>query len=229
MTRYGFDYRKRRQWLAWGAKREWPPLNPLPSDPNTYVYISSDHTTDPPPTPVDSTGVVQDYAQTTINTFSWDAIGPEATETRSSLPEGTVSQNDAYIIPIVPSTDFAILSAGWANWAVANGNSCVAVYNAAGTTRLATTGSVANSGTTDWQNASMTNVTLGAGILYWMVYATDSATQQVLRSVADNRDQAGIGIKQQVGAGVALPATLTFADPTNAQVPLFGISCLATI
>ena len=40
MTR-GFDYKKRKDWPARGARREWPPLNPEPQDPtlisNTIV------------------------------------------------------------------------------------------------------------------------------------------------------------------------------------------------
>src|SRR5712691_8025610 len=45
MTR-GFDYKRTRPWKGWGAKREWPVLNPSLTDPNTYVYITQEHLTE---------------------------------------------------------------------------------------------------------------------------------------------------------------------------------------
>ena len=83
------------------------------------------------------------------------------------------------------------------NGATVSGNCCIALYSSANwdggaparfgsysysvpSTRLATSGSVAQSGTNAWQAFDVTDVLLDPG-LYWLAYALDNATSTVTR------------------------------------------------
>src|SRR5215470_13864456 len=40
MPHHGFDFKKKREWPAFGSRREWPPLNPEQQDPNAISNIN---------------------------------------------------------------------------------------------------------------------------------------------------------------------------------------------
>lgn len=131
--------------------------------------------------------------------------------------------NRAFYVPFfLPSAIVATQLFFYAGTTSSNANHYdIGIYTADGT-RIISTGSTAQSGSTSVLNvANITDTQLGPGS-YMMALALDS-TDHVFRSAPTFAVASGFGMYQQSSA-FALPATATFATlASGAVIPVFGL------
>jgi hypothetical protein len=120
MSKRGFDYKKRREWRAWGAKREWPVLNPQPTeDPTILSNVPTDSVE-----PVQQTWAILGNATgsssitTATTTFLTQSTftGFKVIERSSDYPdEAWLSPDDADALFSMPRSGFVIaqVQLGW--------------------------------------------------------------------------------------------------------------------
>lgn len=113
------------------------------------------------------------------------------------------------------------------NGSTASGNLDLGIYSAAGT-RLVSSGSTAQAGTTAIQIVDTTDLLLLPNTYYYMAVAMDgtTATCRAWNTTTAGK-YAAMGMVQMASA-FPLPATATFALMAQAYCPLFGWSQLAT-
>lgn len=221
MPAKGFDYRRRRPWLAWGAEREWPPINPIPADPNTYVYISSEHTTDPPVSGETNVQLPAPLILTNIGYYGLNNAYPSETGFAAPGSATWPAANQARYYPFQVVESFSVVSLATYNGATASGNVDVGIYSSSGTL-LVSSGSTAQSGTSTLQTFSLTT-TLARG-KYFMATACDNTTATFFRNnIGDSTRCEMAGIYMQSSA-FPLPSTATFAAPTTAYCNIMAVS-----
>lgn len=131
--------------------------------------------------------------------------------------------NKAYYVPFMLYEPYIVAQLFVANGATASGNVDVGIYDAAGT-RIVSSGSTAQSGTTALQLFNITDTLIGPGQFYFAV-AMDNTTGTLYRSLvaSSTTEMRHMGILQQTSA-FALPATATFAALSNNYLPLIGMT-----
>ncbi len=131
--------------------------------------------------------------------------------------------NHAIYVPFYLTVPSVFQRACWHNGATVSGNIDIGIYGAKGT-RIASIGSTAQVGTNSGQSAAFSSpVQLGAG-LYFIALAMDNTTATLfIMGWGGLPFCIGAGIFQQASA-FPLPATATFALPTQDFLPKFGIT-----
>lgn len=103
----------------------------------------------------------------------------------------------------------------------------IGIYASDGATRLVSSGSTAQSGSTSVLNvANIADTEVGPGLIY-MALALNS-TDHVFRGNPVALFTQAIGMQQQAAA-FALPASATFANPASAYVPVFGFTTMGVV
>lgn len=217
----GFDFRKRRSWIAWGARRQWPPLNPLGSDPAEYIYISSDHVVNPTPTDDCPDPNVQNKI---IHSLGADALGLTGAWIPDSGTLGSGSwqtANGAFYVPFNILENTTAYQAFWYNGGTVSGNICVAILSETGT-RLITTGSTAQATINVIQTVDWTDTALAPGN-YWLGLAVDNTTSQFVLAGGMNKWTSSLcGVKAETSA-FPIPSSANLSGhPTVSQMPIFG-------
>lgn len=157
-----------------------------------------------------------------ISPFSPESIMGDLLAVDTGFGAVAWTQNLAVYVPFALSQSAICSAFFWENGATVAGNSDAAVYDATATTKLATTGSTANSGASDLQVTNITDVILAPG-RYWLAYSSDSATHTLDRINAAIQYLQCMGVYQQTSAwSSGLPTTPTFAAASVANVPVFG-------
>jgi hypothetical protein len=135
------------------------------------------------------------------------------------------SANLAIYIPFFLQTPMAIDRIFWGNGNVVSGNIDVGVYDAA-RTKIVSTGSTAQAGTTDVQSVNITNVTIGTG-LFFLAVAMDNITGKLMATQMSGGlpFYKTLGIYQQAST-FPLPATATFSLPSFDYLPITPRSSL---
>jgi hypothetical protein len=137
------------------------------------------------------------------------------------------SANLAIYVPFFLQVPAKIQLAFWQNGSTTvSGNIDVGVYGAKGT-RLASIGSTAQTPANSGQSAAL-SVQLGTG-LFFMAIAMDNTTGTLAAmSLGSLPLYISSGIFQQASA-FPLPATATFAIPTQDYLPKFGLSTRSSL
>lgn len=138
-----------------------------------------------------------------------------------ALTSGTMSTTTVYAVPFQVWDAWTVKRLALVNGATVNGNWDIGIYAFDGATKIVSTGSTAQSGTTAYQGVNVTATVLGPGF-YWLAYGTDSATQTIHRWVpGSNWSPIGGMMMHTVasGTGCPLPASLTLVTTTTANVP----------
>ena len=151
-----------------------------------------------------------------------DAIGTTLATPKMNGTSSAVwpSANLAIFVPIQIGCAVTITVLVWNNGAAVSGNIDVGIYDAAGT-RLVSSGSTAQSGTSVIQQVNITDTLIGPGLYYWAM-ALDNTTGAVFRATAVNAEACRcMGLLQQATA-FALPATATFASMAQNYIPILG-------
>ena len=128
--------------------------------------------------------------------------------------------NLAMFFPVSLESPVAVKRFWWENGATAAGNVDMGLYTRDGT-RLTSTGSTAQSGTSVLQSADVTDVIVAPG-LYYIAIALDDGTATLGGNTFANAAHGKIvGLAEQTTA-FALPAVATFATWTRTVWPYCG-------
>jgi hypothetical protein len=163
-----------------------------------------------------------------IGPHSRNAVGLEVAAVSTSAPSSiAVGASNVYATYVFEIADlFPVLKLWWYNGATASGSVEVAVYDENLTTKFATSGSLAASGTNVLQeSAPVAAATLGRG-RYQMVLGLSSNIQtffDMVTPITEYMTSVGFNIRS---TGVTLPMAQPLLAPNahSNQVPLFGIS-----
>lgn len=132
------------------------------------------------------------------------------------------SANRALFFPFRLEEPVIVAKLWWGNSTPVGGNIDCGIYDGAGT-RLVSTGSTAQSGTSALQEVDITDTTLGPGTFY-LALAADSTTPQILGYATGStlvRLMSGIAM---MDSAFPLPATATYASATAYGPPLVGLT-----
>lgn len=158
-----------------------------------------------------------------------DSVGPAMRTCAQGFTALTAwpAANLAIYIPFYVQTPVTVYQIAWDNGATLGGNVDVGIYNYA-LTRLVSSGSTAQSGTSVPQVANITDTLLAPGT-YFMAMAADSNTATYRNSAGgQTRYCRVLGISEQSTA-FPLPTTATFAAfATALYVPLI-VLCLKSV
>lgn len=141
------------------------------------------------------------------------------------VSNGWVSANRAIYVPFSLSAPYQVSRVWWANGATATGNVDCGIYTIGGT-RLASTGSTAQAGTSVVQSVALSQLLLPGA--YYMALVLSSTSGTILRAALAVVGCQSLGVAQQATA-LPLPATATFATVASAFMPLFGIASASVI
>jgi hypothetical protein len=132
--------------------------------------------------------------------------------------------NKAFYYPIFLPFRFVVRRVFVANGGTVNGNWDVGVYSRGGT-RIFSSGSTAQAGTSVNQYATLGTPVLLVPGFYYLAMASSSATGQYIRALYGNAAARGrhAGLLEQTTA-FALPASATFAQLSAMYLPLFGLT-----
>jgi hypothetical protein len=132
------------------------------------------------------------------------------------------SANRAYFVPFRLPYEVTVQHAWVLNGATVSGNVDIGIYSVDGT-RIASTGSTAQAGTSAVQSISL-SATLGPGLFY-MALAVSNTTATVYKASVPGASMQMMGCAMQNSA-LPLPATATLISVTSAggnYLPEFGI------
>lgn len=132
------------------------------------------------------------------------------------------SANQAIYVPILIPQTATFIKAFWANGTAVAGNVDVGLYNSS-FVRVASTGSTAQSGTSDLQEVDITDFTIGPGHYYLGISASSGSATFYAYTATDAARLPYCGVLQEASA-LPLPAPATPVAVTQLILPLFGFS-----
>lgn len=134
--------------------------------------------------------------------------------------------NLLYFVPFSIAAPIKVSRFFWHNGSTVAGNTDVGIYTLDGTTKLGSTGSTANSGTSTIQIVDVTDFYLPRNSILWLALGSDSGTQTYFRLNLPAAVLLGVlGHNQQSsGWSSGLPSSITFTAPTGTNLPLFGFT-----
>lgn len=162
-----------------------------------------------------------------VNTYSLESLGLEILGQSLSFGASDFSSaawpgaNRALFVPFVLTKPVIIVKAFCYNGTVANTNMDIGIYDFHGT-KLVSSGSVAQAGTSVLQEFDLTDTKLGPGKFY-MALAIESVTGTTFRVNPTTLELGSFGV-WQMAAAFPLPATAVFAEPASAYLPFIGIT-----
>ncbi len=170
----------------------------------------------------------------TINPYSLESLGSGLAVWGAGSMNGAASAvyptaNLAIFIPFAITNPITIVNLFAYNGTVASGNIDIGIYDVAGT-KIVSTGSTAQAGTSALQVIAPTSTQLGAGV-YYMAIAMDNTTGTLLRSNIAGQTVSllkTVGMAQMATA-FPLPAAATFETVSNAYIPLIGLSTRSVV
>lgn len=111
----------------------------------------------------------------------------------------------------------------WLNGPTVSGSADLGIFDPSGV-KLCSTGSVAQASGNTIQSTDITDYQLDAG-LYYFGLALNNTTGTIFRySLGSAFMLPFVGIAEQAGANVPLPAVATFATATGTAIPLCGLA-----
>lgn len=137
------------------------------------------------------------------------------------------SANRAYYTPVTIPYTVVATKLFSINGATASNNLDIGIYDATGT-KIVSTGSTAQSGTSQVQLIDITDTTLGPGLFYLALACNGTSATFLSHSSATAALASVAGIYSQ-NTAFALPATATFATPATVYVPVIGFTVAPTI
>lgn len=167
------------------------------------------------------------FAPIIIATFSLCSVGGHnpggvAAAGFSSVASAAYpTANKAIYVPFRLSAPIVAVKLFSHNGATVSGNIDVGIYDEQGT-RLVSSGSIAQAGTSVLQEFDIADTSLSPGLFYLAV-ALDNTTATLFRSTPSAIFLRCNGVAEQTSA-FALPATATFAAMSSAYLPFVGLS-----
>ena len=137
--------------------------------------------------------------------------------------------NKAIYIPLRLSKPYPVRLLWWANGATISGNVDLGVFASDASTKILSTGAVAQAGASVVQSVvpSPNPFWLPPG-QYYLGLSSSSATATFQIATTTLAQQIQFGMAEQLTAH-PLPATATFVRPTSQKLPLVGLASVSTI
>lgn len=163
----------------------------------------------------------------TIHPYTLESLGPipgilAGLAFRSTASAAYPTASLAIFVPFVLAKPILVKKLWCYNGTAVSGNVDVGIYDEQGT-RLCSSGSTAQAGTSTLQEFNITDTVIGPGLFY-LAIALDNTTGTLFRgTVTTVALLKQLGMFQQASA-FALPATATFATVANDYIPVFGLS-----
>jgi hypothetical protein len=169
------------------------------------------------------TGLVDEI---NVHLDSWNCTGPMALGIdNAALASAAWTANRLLFLPFVTDVNLLVAQFFWVNGATAAGNTDVGIYSFDGQTKIGSTGSTANSGTSAVQSVNVTDFSLGADQRYWLALGCDSSTHTYFASSMRVEGWDYAGAREELsGWSSGLPGTITFAVPSVTVTPMFGFT-----
>lgn len=162
----------------------------------------------------------------TISTASPESVGYDLFPWQqvSSWPSTAWTlANRAIFVPFTLNAPFLVQKLWWANGASVAGNMDCGIYSNDGT-KLVSTGSTAQSGTSVVQSVSLgTPLLLMPGVPMYFALAASSTSATVVQNASTTPFFKLMAVAQQASA-LPLPASATFATVAANSIPLCGIT-----
>lgn len=158
-----------------------------------------------------------------INLHPWSPVGPMPGQNVAVIPASGAwhANNAAMFYPIRLSRPYLVSQLWWINGATASGNVDCGIYSADGT-RLISTGSTAQSGTSVEQIVDVADTWIGPGRFYIALAASTTAAT-FFGTTAGVFNAVALGMAQQTASAFPLPATVTMIRTTgNTRVAVCG-------
>jgi hypothetical protein len=141
---------------------------------------------------------------------------------------GNLGTNVIYYVPVIQPEYVTIYAMAWSNSTTVSGNIDAGVYDINGNL-LCNTGSIAQTTVSVVQAAAVTSSTAIVPGTYFLAMMQDNATGLVFRSPGiSNQFGRTCGVQMQSAGAFGLPATATFANPTQGQYPIIS-ACINTV
>ena len=160
----------------------------------------------------------------TIHPLSSESIGPAYMAIGSSVSASATwtSANRAIYIPFFLEEPIVVVKLWSFNGATAANNIDVGIYDAVGT-KIVSSGSTVQSGTSTLQEFDITDTLIGSGMFY-LAAAMDGVTGTVFRLSGPGTTRImQLGMAEQ-NTAFALPATATFVTRSNDFTPIIGLT-----
>lgn len=135
--------------------------------------------------------------------------------------------NVAVFVPFTVSKQISFSTLFTVNGTVVNGNIDIGVYAQDGT-KIVSTGSTAQSGTSAIQLISCTATTIGPGVFY-LAMASSSTTGTFATYIIGQVLKTKFAGVAQMASALPLPATATLATIGQDSIPLIGLSTRTSI
>lgn len=210
----------KRDWPAWGVRHDFPALAPIP-EPELEEEVRWNQVIIPGPTvEVDADPPREPEIITTFGTRSLGHV--QKLSVGGTTSGAWPAANRAIYVPFHVLNNYTVVKLGIRNGTTVTGNVDVGIYDANGT-RLISSGSTAQAGTSTVQEFDVTDTTLTPG-WYYLAAAMDGAghTFRVAPSVGVGWMRC-LGMYQQATA-FPLPATATFAAIGTSYLPHLAAS-----
>jgi hypothetical protein len=168
-------------------------------------------------------------AATIIETFDEQALRRvinACTTTAFSAAAVWPASNRAIYVPFVLSQPMVAKQLFWMNNTPLGSNVDIGIFDVTGA-RLVSSGSTAQSGTTDLQAVNIADTELNPCV-YYLGMSVNNTTGTFFRETTPALVLQSAGVQQQASA-FALPSQATFANPAAAYVPRLGIVLVATV
>lgn len=162
----------------------------------------------------------------TINPWSEESIGRSSSAVILSI-SGTASAvwptgNTALYVPFHIAVPITVVKMATWNGATASGNIDIGLYNAVGT-RIVSSGSTAQAGTSAAQEFDITDTLLVPGRYYMALTQDDGVGTFFSVAPGSNKISQTFGVRSQATA-LPLPATATFAACALNYLPVFWLT-----
>lgn len=153
------------------------------------------------------------------------------TSLAATTASSTLSSSNIVLYQVVVTEPYRVRRFWWQNGVTVNGNVDVGVFAEDGT-RIASTGSTAQSGSSTMQQVSA-DFTLGIG-RYWIGLASTSSTGTFAGKTGTGvnmlsvRDASGLAMHVTVGTAVPIPSSIVIGSNLGFTIPSFGIARITT-
>lgn len=147
-----------------------------------------------------------------------EALSVSAAHTSVAWP----AANRALLVPLYITEPSTVVKLWWMNGAAVSGNVDIGIYRVSDLSRIVSSGSTAQAGTSALQEVDITDTPLAPGT-YYLGLACDNTTATFIRLFNDLRWCRAFGVVQQTSA-FPLPATAVPEACASAYVPLMGAS-----
>ena len=158
-----------------------------------------------------------------VSPFTTEGIMDEIMEHDTGWGSIAWTANLLIHVPITIGEPIVVAQFFWHNGAGPSGNSDAGIYDEAGSNKLVSTGSTANSGSSQLQVTNITDYLLRGG-RYWLSFGCDDTSPfQRANPVVELCD--AMGVKQHSGGySSGLPSTATLNTPTVGNIPIYGFT-----